>query len=313
MISVILPVLNGADTIKKSIESVRNQTYTDFELLIVDNGSTDETQEICLKFEKQDSRIKLLHCAERGVVAGRKLGLEMAQGEYVAFIDADDSYAPEMLQKMLEAVERHDADIASCGYINVYPDGRHDSSFPVTEGLLSSDQFFNCLFEGGTLGFLWNKLYRKTVLDECAHPENMEVCEDTFMNSSLMRSQRKIVILKECLYRYYVNPASVTHTLEKKVDDNGDWKYLVSYRRIRELFADDSEKANRIEKAEWWVIKLGVEELDGVGTQGQSAQKKLLLEMKQALKAVLRSDEGLKFKISFLKCYLMHCLKVREV
>ena len=312
MISVILPVFNGADTIKKSIESVRNQTYTDFELLIVDNGSTDATREICLDFEKQDGRIKLLHCAQRGVVAGRKLGLEMAQGEYVAFIDADDSYVPEMLQKMLEAAERYDADITSCGYINVYPDGRQDSSFPVTEGLLSTDQFFNYLFEGGTLGFLWNKLYRKTVLDECAHPENMEVCEDTFMNCSLMHSQRKIVILKECLYRYYVNPASVTHTLEKKVADNGDWKYLVSYQKIRELFADDSEKANRIEKAEWWIMKLGVEELDGVGTQGQSAQKKLLLEMKQALKAVLRSDEGLKFKISFLKCYLMHCLKVRE-
>ena len=312
MISVILPVLNGADTIKKSVESVRNQTYTDFELLIVDNGSTDATQEICLKFEKQDGRIKLLHCAERGVVAGRKLGLEMAQGEYVAFIDADDSYVPEMLQKMLEAAERYDADITSCGYINVYPDGRKDSSFPVTVGVVSTDRFFNCLFEGGTLGFLWNKFYRKAVLEECVQPENMAVCEDTFMNCSLMRSERKIVILKECLYRYYVNPTSVTHTLAKKVDDNGDWKYLVSYRKIRELFPDDSEKANRIEKAEWWVIKLGVEELDGVGTQGQSAQKKLLLEMKQALKAVLRSDEGLKFKISFLKCYLMHCLKVRE-
>ena len=305
MVSVILPVLNGASTIEKSIESVRNQTYTDFELLIVDNGSTDGTIDMCERYTKMDSRIQLLHSKKRGVVAGRKTGLDVAKGEYIAFIDADDLYEPEMLSEMTEAAEKHQADIVSCGYINVNPDGTQESCFPRAEGVLTAERFFNCIFEGGILGFLWNKLYKKTVIDECEHPENMAVCEDTYMNCSLMRKDRKVVVLKECLYRYYVNPSSVTHTIEKKIDSEGNWKYLTSYRRIRELFRDDPIKAQRVQSGEWWVIKLGVEELALAGDKGAYAKKLLLQEMKNTLGAVMLSNESARFKMNYLKCYLL--------
>lgn len=305
MVSVILPVLNGASTIKKSIESVRNQTYTEFELLIVDNGSTDGTIEICERYTEMDTRIQLLHSKKRGVVAGRKTGLDAAKGEYIAFIDADDKYEPEMLSKMIEAAEKYQADIVSCGYINVNPDGTQKNCFPTAKGVLTADEFFNCIFEGGTLGFLWNKVYKKNVIDECEHPENMAVCEDTFMNCSLMRQDRKVVVLRECLYQYYVNPSSVTHTIEKKMDSEGKWKYLTSYRRIRELFRDDLIKAQRVQSGEWWVIKLGVEELALAGEKGAFAKKKLLQEMRKTLGEVMLSNESLRFKINYLKCYLL--------
>lgn len=304
MISVILPVLNGANTIKSSIESVCNQTYTDFELLIIDNGSTDRTIEICRKYEKQDKRIKFLRCEETGVVAARKLGILEARGEYIAFIDADDAYVPTMLYKMEQAARINHADIVSCGYISEYPNGSEEFCFPVTEGIVSTDKFFDCLFESGTLGFLWNKLYRKDVLNQCEHPKNMEVCEDTFINCSIMRSERKIVVLNECLYQYYVNRFSVTHTLAMKIDSEDNWKYLTSYRKIRNLFKNDPRKAYRVRVSEWWIIKLGVEELHKAGKQGKKAKKKLLIEMKKSLKDVLCSNLSFKFKISYFKCYI---------
>lgn len=305
MVSVILPVLNGASTIEKSIESVRNQIYTDFELLIVDNGSTDGTIDVCKRYIEMDSRIQLLHSKKRGVVAGRKTGLDAAKGEYVAFIDADDLYEPQMLNKMVQAAIVHQADIISCGYINVNPDGTQENCFPKVDGVLTADKFFNCIFEGGTLGFLWNKLYKKNVIDECEHPENMAVCEDTYMNCSLMRQERRVVVLKECLYRYYVNPSSVTHTIEKKIDFEGNWKYLTSYRRIRELFRDDPIKAQRVQSSEWWVIKLGVEELALAGEKGAYAKKRLLQEMRKTLGPVIFSKESMRFKIGYLKCCLL--------
>lgn len=305
MVSVILPVLNGASTIEKSIESVRNQTYTDFELLIVDNDSIDGTIDICEHYTKMDSRIQLLHSKKRGVVAGRKMGLDAAKGEYIAFIDADDLYVPEMLSKMVQAAEKHQADIVSCGYINVNPDGTQESCFPTAEGGLTADEFFSCIFESGTLGFLWNKLYKKNVIDECEHPEDMAVCEDTYMNCSLMRQDRKVVVLKECLYQYYVNPSSVTHTIEKKIDSEGNWKYLTSYRRIRALFQNDPIKAKRVQSGEWWVIKLGVEELASVGEKGVVAKNKLLQEMRKTMIEVMLSKESVRFKIGYLKCWLL--------
>lgn len=305
MVSVILPVLNGANTIEKSIESVRNQTYTDFELLIVDNGSTDGTIEICERYTDVDNRIHLMHSKKPGVVAGRKTGLDASKGQYVAFIDADDLYVPEMLSKMVQAAEVQQADIVSCGYINMNPDGSQENCFPTAEGVVTADVFFNCIFEAGTLGFLWNKLYKKCVIDECEHPVDMVVCEDTYMNCSLMRQERKIVVLKECLYQYYVNPSSVTHTIEKKIDSEGNWSYLTSYRRIRDLFRDDPGKARRVQSGEWWVIKLGVEEISLAGEKGADTKNKLLQEMGKTLSAVMLSKESLRFKMGYLKCYLL--------
>ena len=161
-----------------------------------------------------------------------------------------------MLSKMIQAAETYHADIVSCGYINVTPDGIQEKCFPTAEGILTADEFFDCIFERGTLGFLWNKLYRKNVIDECEHPENMAVCEDTYMNCSLMRQERKVVVLKECLYQYYVNPLSVTHTIEKKIDEDGNWKYLTSYRRIRALFQSDSKKLSVFKAANGGLLNL---------------------------------------------------------
>lgn len=305
MVSIILPVLNGEKTIKNSIESVLKQTYSDFELLIIDNGSTDGTFEICQRYEKSDSRIHFFHCPIQGVVAGRRLGVENAHGEYLAFLDADDTYKPELLDKLVTAIEETDAEIASCGYEEILPDGSRKNCFPIKSGILNTDEFFECLFEPGTLGFLWNKLYSKKIFADCVQPHAMEVCEDTFINCSLMRTSRRIVVIQECLYSYFVNPLSVTHTIEKKIDSEGNWKYLISYRKIRRLFDEESDKARRIQRAEWWIIKLGVEELNLSGKQGSMAKKKLICEMRKTLVEVLLSKESLKFKLSYCKCFLL--------
>ncbi|MEE3325193.1 MAG: glycosyltransferase family A protein, partial [Methanosphaera sp.] len=119
MVSVIMPVLNGEKTIKDSIVSIINQTYTEWELIIVDNGSTDKTEDICSVFVNDNPKISYIHCLEKGVVSARFKGVQSAKGEYVAFIDADDRMCNNMLKKMIETAKRENADIVSCGYVNV--------------------------------------------------------------------------------------------------------------------------------------------------------------------------------------------------
>lgn len=305
MVTVILPVLNGEKTIEMSIQSVLNQTYKDFELLIVDNGSTDRTVAICSEVCEKDSRVKLLHCDISGVVAGRNLGVANASGKYLAFIDADDEYKSSMLEKMVEALEKTNADIASCGYETVSQGAVTSQCIPDCTGIVDSKQYFEMLFQTGTLGFLWNKLYKASIWKDSEAPVGMEVCEDTFINCSLLRKERVITVIPESMYRYYENPVSVTRTITRKIDQDGNWKYLNSYKRIASLVEKDAQKRRCVERATWWVIKLGIEELQAAGELGIEAKKQLIREMRKTLFFVLCSKEPLKFKASYLKTLLM--------
>jgi len=308
MVSVIMPVLNGEKTIKDSIVSIINQTYTEWELIIVDNGSTDKTEDICRVFVNDNPKISYLHCLEQGVVSARFKGVQSAKGEYIAFIDADDIMCNNMLQKMVETAKRENADIVSCGYVNVSNEKKENCS-PKYAGVCDENKFFECLFQEGTLGFLWNKLYKKDVYLECVQPVNMEVCEDLYINCSLLLRPRKVVLLQDCLYEYYVNMNSVTRSIDKKIYDNGDWKYLCAYKEIEKLFVNDSEKLNRVKESEWWIIKLGLEELIGFD-EYNITKKKLLNEMKQTLSSVFLSKSSFRFKIGYYKRYLLESLKV---
>ena len=310
MVTIIMPVLNGEKMIEKSIQSVIKQQYVDFELLIVDNGSSDNTVAICKNYVKQDARIRLLYCQETGVVAARNMGIKNAKGMYIAFIDADDEYKPNTLQELVLAMKRYQADIVSCGYENVFATGNIEKCIPDVEGEIDSNLFFEYIFQRGTMGFLWNKLYRASIWKETSIPVGMDVCEDTFINCSLLTKARTVVVIPKSLYRYYENADSVTRSINKKIDQEDNWKYLISYKKIAELVEEDAEKKACVKKATWWIIKLGVEELVEAGQVGVKAKKKLLVEMKDTLIQVLKSKESVRFKVGYLKTFLMNRCKL---
>ncbi len=117
LISIVMPNYNGRRFLKESIESVRRQTYTDWELLVVDDGSTDGSEEIVTAISKEDTRIHLLRCPKnQGVALTRNLGIQKAKGAYIALLDNDDTWEPEKLEKQLELLEKTKAEIAYCSY-----------------------------------------------------------------------------------------------------------------------------------------------------------------------------------------------------
>lgn len=120
-ITVIFPIFNNENYIEKCIRSVMEQTYHNLEMILIDDGSTDSAPYICDKLAEEDSRIRVIHKKNEGVAAGENLGLEIATGEYVGFVEADDYVVPDMYERLYEAAQKTDADIIKCGFY--YNDG----------------------------------------------------------------------------------------------------------------------------------------------------------------------------------------------
>lgn len=129
MISIIIPAYNAADYLAETIESVLNQTYSDFELLLIDDGSTDRTHEIVQACQRKDGRIKYFYKPNGGVSSARNLGIEKAKGEYLTFLDSDDTYEPAFLEKMYRQIQQTGNLLCYCGYYQ-RSDGNILNAFP---------------------------------------------------------------------------------------------------------------------------------------------------------------------------------------
>ena len=123
-VSVIVPVYQAEKHIEKCVNSVLEQTFTDWELILVDDGSKDGSGAICDKFARSDTRIRVIHQENTGVSGARNAGIKASSSEYIAFLDSDDYYKPDMLDKLIGALKNSVADSAGCGHIYLYPDGR---------------------------------------------------------------------------------------------------------------------------------------------------------------------------------------------
>ena len=119
-ISIIVPVYNVDQYLENCIESILNQTFKDYELILIDDGSTDKSGEICDKYEKKDNRIKVIHKYNGGLSSARNAGLDLACGKYIGFVDSDDSIHPEMYEILYDLQQIYNADISVCSFKKVY-------------------------------------------------------------------------------------------------------------------------------------------------------------------------------------------------
>lgn len=212
-VSVVVPVYNNEKYLDKSIECIMKQTYSDIEIILVNNGSRDKSLQICNEYAKKDARIVVIDVPENiGAGEARNRGIDTAQGEYIAFLDADDWYEPSMLEKLLRAVLISDYDVAICGY-ETYVEGTgitNNEIFSPTSSklLISTDvrMFFSKTFPDGMAGFLWNKIYKLSVIKENGvRFPNTERLEDGFFNIDFFASAKSCVIISDVLYHYRIS------------------------------------------------------------------------------------------------------------
>ena len=206
-LSVIVPVYNVEKYLPACLDSLLKQIGFDIEIILVDDGSTDASSEICNEYSKRDSRIRILHESNRGVSVARNTGISCATGEYIAFVDSDDELVPNAYQTCASYIEKNlDIDCLIYGY-NVI---KYKRSYSITpnKGIYTKSDFGDAYTEL-LLSFLinspCNKIYRREVISSSGafFPKDMALGEDLIFNNQYLRKCQKITVLNKGLYNYY--------------------------------------------------------------------------------------------------------------
>lgn len=212
-ISVIIPVYNVENELKRCLDSVRAQTFQDFEVLLIDDGSKDKSGRICDEYVKLDERFRVFHLENGGVSKARNYGLSKALGTYVAFIDSDDYVEKEYLEVLYKTIKEVDADISMCGYyLHMEEDcSRQEKIHSFFEGqVFEAPALQKVLYENiikcETEGYysLWNKLFLNSFIqsNHLRLQEGMSFGEDMIFIMDCLKKCRKLVCTRRCLYNY---------------------------------------------------------------------------------------------------------------
>lgn len=246
MISVIVPIYNVKDYLIPCIESIINQIFTDLEIILVDDGSTDGCSEICDKYQEIDSRILVIHKENEGLVSARKAGLKAAHGSYIAYVDGDDWIEPIMYEHMYQELCRQDVDIVMCGryedtgkisreVFHGIPEGRYGKEELINyvyPQMIVGDDFFEWMIFPG----LWDKLFRRKCVEMFQYMVDNRITmgEDAACTYPCLLNADSIYIIHQCLYHY----RQTTSSMVKKVQSNEieRERFCVLYQSMNKCF-----------------------------------------------------------------------------
>ena len=208
-ISAIVPVYNVEKQLNRCVESLINQTHKDLEIILVDDGSTDNSGSLCDELAKTDSRIKVIHQENRGLSGARNSGLDVATGSYIFFVDSDDYLDTIALKKLLYHLQRCNADIVGCGFTYV-SDHKADSPFTNSEsGIWSGKEAIHQMMESNNLcTTAWNKLYKRSLWEDVRFPEG-RVHEDEATTYKLLYKSKIVAYVPDYFYKYYQRDDSI--------------------------------------------------------------------------------------------------------
>ena len=206
--SIIIPIYNASTYLAFSLESLLSQPFQDFELILVNDGSTDESASICDAYAAKDDRIKVLHEAHHGVAHSRQVGLETARGEYILYVDADDTVEPGMIVDMYQEAVTKKADLVICDYRELTHEGEVYRKQEPTS--LDGVAVLEDILDGKLYGALWNKMMRREWLlqTKASFPLELTMREDLIFLSQCLPYASKIAYIPKAFYGYERRNAS---------------------------------------------------------------------------------------------------------
>lgn len=220
LISVIVPIYNLENYIDRCIKSIANQTYQNLEIILVDDGSTDGSREVCDKWEKTDKRIKCIHKVNGGLSSARNIGIDAANGDFIAFVDGDDWIDSSMYEILYTAIATTNGEIATCGmYLS---DGKSKKKYRCVSKIQEYDKksvIKEILLDHSVDVSVCNKLYRKKVFESLRFPLG-ENNEDAAVALESIENVSRFVHVGVPLYYYFQREKSISHTYDmKNLDD----------------------------------------------------------------------------------------------
>ncbi len=207
LVSIIVPVYNREEVLERCLCSLKSQTYDNIEFLIINDGSTDHSAQILNKYATLDSRFHVIHKENEGVSATRNLGIQLATGEYIQFVDSDDWLSSHATQSLVDAIQ-HNCDMAICDYNRVVEKNIVVRGHMFVSGIITQEEFALQMMRAPAnyyYGVLWNKLYRLDIIKEnqIIFSEEWDWCEDFLFNLEYIKYIKNVYVLPEELY-YYV-------------------------------------------------------------------------------------------------------------
>ena len=239
-ISVIVPIYNVASFLPKCIESILEQSFADFELILVNDGSPDNSNDICLHYQEIDNRIIILNKQNGGLLSARKAGLEYAQAEFISFVDGDDWVDIDFLASMYRIAELHAVDMVISGFVRAF-EGRNEKMHPFyKQGIYLTSKLNDLLnnmlntstfFQHGVSTYVWNKLFRRSILNKVLFlvPNEITMGEDAAITYSYMPHCVGIGITHSCNYFYRQRVNSMVKSIQSSELERNHLNNLVFY------------------------------------------------------------------------------------
>ena len=244
-LSVIMPVYNVVDYVERAVQSIRQQTYRNIELVIVDDGSTDGSYDICKQLAEADARIKLVVEENQGVSAARNNGLSVVTGAYVTFVDPDDWVDSTVYEKMISYMRENDSDISVMGFTAETDNGSYEQLEMAQQQVMTSQIALTYLMDGKLYTWsIWDKIYHRRIMQNLIFDTDIVNGEDLLFNWQLFKRAKKVAYLPLHGYHYVKRTESMTNSFsERKLSVLKAFKKVLGqcsqgalYKRIHTLY-----------------------------------------------------------------------------
>ncbi len=240
LISIIIPIFNGANYIKNIVSAIKAQTYKTLEIIVVDDGSQDNTLDLCHKYMDSDKRFNIVSKVNEGVSSARNYGLRKATGKYIAFIDVDDYIFPEYISFLYKLLIEGNADMSCCGYFKMWdtekiPRFRNEY---IIKTFQTNEAIQEFLYRKSITGYPVLKLYKKSLIQSVQFPEEIVYGEDSIFTLYALQQCKKVIYGSRVLYIYYQHNASATHAVDYS-------KFQAAWEMHKKCILDYAKKSNK--------------------------------------------------------------------
>ena len=241
MISIIAPVYNVEPYLRKCLDSIINQTYRDLEILIIDDGSTDGSGEICNEYAASDHRLQVIHQNNKGLSEARNSGIDIATGDYILFVDGDDWIESNTVECLYQACLDHNAEVSCCDHYKEFADRTTVHSLVTSKKEYEGEEIAVPAMKGSFAHYAWEKLWERSLFEECRFPSGMQF-EDVATTWKLFLRCNKVVCIPDVLFHYTYRKDSIgnTKTMKNLADR---W---AAFKERYDMMSDKSDELKRI-------------------------------------------------------------------
>ena len=239
LVSIIIPIYNVEKYLEKCIKSIINQTYRNLEIILINDGSTDESAKICEAYKEQDNRIIFINKKNGGAASAKNEGLKVAKGDYITFVDSDDFVELDMIEYMVNTIKKYNSDIVQCSFTNLYKNTEKFKQDKIIEQKIGSKDFLELFITKWDSSLFWNKLFKREVIENVFFKEGRCI-DDEFFTYKCVINSKSIVTSNKIVYNYRMRKSGVmkSERSQKQIlKDRVDYLYE-RYELVRKIYKD---------------------------------------------------------------------------